>query len=89
MTSYERMSCEHGGFTDYGTVTVETARLRQWLETHFHREPRGQNGSHKAKKPRSGSQPTGTTESYCRGSQAAVWVVGLTHPSIWEANNIH
>lgn len=27
MTSYERMSCEHRGFTDYGTVTVGTARL--------------------------------------------------------------
>lgn len=36
MTSYERMSCEHRGFTDYGTVTVGTARLCQWLETHFH-----------------------------------------------------
>lgn len=82
MTSYERMSCEHRGFTDYGTVTVGTARLCQWLETHFHMKTSW------AKRFSQDSQPIGIRGIYCHGSHAAGWVVGLTHASIWAANNI-
>lgn len=84
MTSDERMSCEHRGFTDYGTVTVGTARLCQWLETHSHKKTSWSKWFSQGKRFSQDSQPTGITGIYCHGSR-----VGLTHPSIWAANNIH